>query len=86
MDAGSVVNVSSNHARLTMPAHFPYNAVKAGINGMTRAMALDFGPNIRVNTVNPGWVAVKRTVEGMSEADRAHLESIHPIGRLGTPG
>lgn len=82
---GAVVNVSSNHARQTMPEHFPYNAVKAGIDGMTRAMALDFGPAIRVNTVNPGWVAVERTVSGMDDDYREHLESIHPVGRLGEP-
>ncbi|MFB6072988.1 MAG: SDR family NAD(P)-dependent oxidoreductase [Halobacterium sp.] len=85
MDDGAVVNVSSNHARLTMPEHFPYNAVKAGIDGMTRAMALDFGPEIRVNTVNPGWVAVERTTGDMEESYREHLESIHPVGRLGRP-
>jgi len=85
MDEGAVVNVSSNHARQTMPEHFPYNAVKAGIDGMTRAMALDFGPGVRVNTVNPGWVAVERTVSGMDEGYREHLESIHPTGRLGRP-
>ncbi|MFC3476766.1 SDR family NAD(P)-dependent oxidoreductase [Halobacterium litoreum] len=85
MDEGAVVNVSSNHARLTMPEHFPYNAVKAGIDGMTRAMALDFGPSIRVNTVNPGWVAVERTTDDMDGEYREHLESIHPVGRLGDP-
>lgn len=85
MDTGAVVNVSSNHALLTMPQMFPYNAVKAGINGMTRAMALDFGPNIRVNTVNPGWVAIDRTTDGMTAERRRELEAIHPTGRLGTP-
>ncbi|WP_423747162.1 SDR family oxidoreductase (plasmid) [Haladaptatus sp. SPP-AMP-3] len=85
MDEGSIVNVSSNHARLTMPAMFPYNAVKAGVDGMTRSMALDFGPDVRVNTVNPGWVAIDRTMEEMDEEYRDHLESIHPVGRIGTP-
>ncbi|GKZ14715.1 MULTISPECIES: SDR family NAD(P)-dependent oxidoreductase [Haladaptatus] len=85
MDEGSIVNVSSNHARLTMPAMFPYNAVKAGIDGMTRSMALDFGPDVRVNTVNPGWVAIGRTMEELDEEYRDHLESIHPVGRIGTP-
>lgn len=85
MDTGAIVNISSNHAKLTMPRHFPYNAVKAGINGMTRSLALDFGPQVRVNTVSPGWVAVDRTVEGMSEEERRRLESIHPAGRIGEP-
>jgi NAD(P)-dependent dehydrogenase (short-subunit alcohol dehydrogenase family) len=85
MDAGAIVNVSSNHAVVTMPEMFPYNAVKAGIDGMTRAMALDLGPDVRVNTVNPGWVAIERTESGLSEAERERLESIHPVGRLGDP-
>ncbi len=85
MDQGSIVNVSSNHAFTTMPAHFPYNAVKAGINGMTRAMALDFGPDIRVNSINPGWVAVDRTTTEMTDRERRDLESNHPIGRIGRP-
>jgi len=85
MDDGSIVNVSSNHAFLTMPELFPYNAVKAGINGMTRAMALDFGPSIRVNTVNPGWIAIERTVEGMDDDYRERLAGNHPVGRIGTP-
>jgi NAD(P)-dependent dehydrogenase (short-subunit alcohol dehydrogenase family) len=85
MDAGAIVNVSSNHAFLTMPGLFPYNAVKAGINGMTRAMALDFGPSIRVNTVNPGWVAIDRTLEGMADDYREELAGNHPVGRIGTP-
>lgn len=85
MDHGSIVNVSSNHAFLTMPAHFPYNAVKAGINGMTRAMALDFGPHVRVNTVNPGWVEVERTASELNQTDREQVESVHPMGRIGNP-
>ncbi len=85
MDEGAIVNVSSNHSLVTMPAHFPYNAVKAGIDGMTRSMALDFGPAIRVNSVNPGWVAVERTVGDMSEERREELAAQHPTGRIGTP-
>ncbi|WP_435317231.1 SDR family NAD(P)-dependent oxidoreductase [Haloarchaeobius sp. TZWSO28] len=85
MDEGAIVNVSSNHAFLTMPEMFPYNAVKAGINGMTRAMALDFGPHVRVNTVNPGWVSIDRTTGEMDPEYREHLDSIHPVGRVGKP-
>lgn len=85
-EGGSIVNISSNHAFLTMPGTFPYNAVKAGINGMTRAFAVELGPlGIRANTVNPGWVEVPRTRNELKTADREHLKSIHPIGRIGTP-
>ena len=82
----SILNMSSNHAFLTMPGLFPYNAVKAGINGMTRALALELGPlGIRVNTINPGWIEIKRTREELSDDDRQRVESMHPLGRIGTP-
>ncbi|KOX94008.1 short-chain dehydrogenase [Haloarcula rubripromontorii] len=85
MDEGAIVNMSSNHSMATTPDIFPYNAVKAGINGMTRAMAVDFGPQVRVNTVAPGWVEVDRTTGDMDEERRRELEGIHPTGRLGSP-
>ena len=85
MDEGVILNMSSNHALLTMPSHFPYNAVKAGINGMTRAMALDLGPEIRANTISPGWIEVERTREELPEGRIEEVESIHPAGRIGTP-
>lgn len=85
MDRGAIVNVSSNHAYAMMPAHFPYNAVKAGINGMTRSLAIDFGPHVRVNTVVPGWIEVERTREELSDGRIEEVESIHPTGRIGTP-
>lgn len=85
-EGGSIINISSNHAFSTMPAQFPYNAVKAGINGMTRSLAVELGPlGIRVNTINPGWVEVERTREELPEDRREHVESIHPLGRIGDP-
>ena len=85
-EGGSVVNVSSNHAFLTTPGIFPYNAVKAGINGMTRAFAVELGPlGIRANTVNPGWVEVERTRKELAATDRKRVELIHPLRRIGTP-
>lgn len=85
IDRGAIVNVSSNQAFATTPGMFPYNAAKAGVEGMTRAMALDFGPGVRVNSVSPGLIAVPRTTGDMDADRRADLESIHPVGRLGTP-
>lgn len=81
----SIVNISSNHAFNTVPGLFPYNAVKAAINGLTRAMALDLGPETRVNTINPGWIAVERTSKDMDEKTQSELASMHPVGRIGNP-
>jgi dihydroanticapsin dehydrogenase len=85
-DLGSIVNIGSNHAIATQPQKFPYNAIKAGIDGMTRAMAVAWGVDgIRVNSVNPGWTMVDRIAEGLTEEDLAELERIHPVGRIGKP-
>lgn len=82
---GTILNTASNHAFLTMPGLFPYNAVKAGINGMTRALALELGPDgITVNTINPGWIEIERTRAELGD-DYEYTEEIHPVGRLGTP-
>lgn len=87
IDRGAIVNVSSNHARHTTPGLFPYNAVKAGIDGMTRAMALDFGPGVRVNSVDSGWVLVERTRDEVAESTLsvADVAALHPVGRMGRP-
>ena len=85
-DRGAVINIGSNHANATQPRKFPYNAVKAGIDGMTRAMATAWGTDdIRVNSVNPGWTDVDRISESLSDENRDHLEQIHPLGRIGAP-
>ncbi|MCX2818618.1 SDR family NAD(P)-dependent oxidoreductase [Haladaptatus sp. F3-133] len=85
-DFAAVVNMSSNHSFATQPKKFPYNAVKAGIDGMTRSMAVAWGVDgIRVNSVNPGWTMVGRIEESLTDEELSELERIHPLGRIGTP-
>lgn len=85
-DQAAIVNVSSNHSLMTQPKKFPYNAVKAGIDGMTRSMAVAWGEdNIRVNSVNPGWTMVERISESLTDEELAYLDKIHPLNRIGTP-
>ncbi len=89
--AGAIVNVSSLHARLTMPKMFPYAAAKAGLLGLTRSLALDFGQyGVRVNAVCPGWTRTRLVEEWLatqsnpSSAELALTEA-HPLGRIATP-
>jgi dihydroanticapsin dehydrogenase len=83
---GAVVNIGSNHAVATQPQKFPYNAIKAGIDGMTRSMAVSWGNDgIRVNSVNPGWTMVDRIAEALTDDRLQELERIHPAGRIGQP-
>jgi len=56
----SVVNMSSVHAVRTDPDCIPYNVAKSGVNGLTRAMAVDLGPeDVRVNAIMPGKILVE---------------------------
>ena len=88
---GSIVNISSIHAQLTMPGMFPYAAAKSGLVGLTRSLALDCArQNIRVNAVLPGWTRTRLVEEWFAmQPDPAAAEQsvldAHPGGRIATP-
>jgi NAD(P)-dependent dehydrogenase (short-subunit alcohol dehydrogenase family) len=72
---GAIVNIASTRALQSEPDTEAYAAAKAGLVGLTHALAISFGPEIRVNCVSPGWIAhqpVRR---------RDHAQ--HPVGRVG---
>lgn len=75
---GAIVNVSSLHARMTLDGYFPYAAAKAGLEGLTRSLALDVGPSgVRVNAVAPGYVTTRLVDEWLSlQADPGLAERI----------
>ena len=61
---GSIVNLSSNSWMLGVPGMPAYVAAKAGIVGLTKALARELGPKkIRVNALLPGWVMTQRQIE-----------------------
>ncbi len=76
---GAIVNLASISSFIAQPDHLPYNASKAAIAEMTRCMAMDLGPGIRVNAVAPGTVwtqIVQRRATAMG-LDRA-AANVHP--------
>ena len=88
---GSIVNIASIHATLTIPGMFPYAAAKAGILGLTRSLALEYGPaGIRVNAVLPGYTRTRLVDEWLgtqpdpADAERRVLGTI-PLRRMATP-
>ena len=87
---GSIVNISSLHARMTTAGMFPYAAAKAGLTGLTRSLALDYGPaGIRVNAVLPGWTRTAAVEEWFRrqtnpEAAEAQVVALQPLRRIAT--
>lgn len=53
-DGGAIVNVTSSGSLLPMPAVVPYSSAKAALNAMTRSLAAEYGPKVRINTLSPG--------------------------------
>ncbi|HEX3213040.1 MAG TPA: SDR family oxidoreductase [Actinomycetota bacterium] len=90
---GAIVNVSSHQARRAVPGALAYATAKAALEGLTRALAVDYGPRgIRVNAVALGSIDTERyqallAAQGPAEADRIQdqLRQLHPLGRVGRP-
>lgn len=77
---GCIVNIGSVAARRPAPGTSAYNAAKAGLAVLTRSLALEWAPKVRVNQVTPGLV--------QTEADTyaAGVEASIPMGRLASVG
>ena len=82
--SGAIVNMASRLGQMGIAETAAYSAAKAGVIGLTRALAREFGPQgIRVNAVAPGFVVTEMTAD-LAETDegRRRLASM-PIGRFG---
>jgi 3-oxoacyl-[acyl-carrier protein] reductase len=82
---GRIVNITSVVGASGNPGQANYAAAKAGVAGMTRALAKELGSRqITVNCVAPGFIATDMT-DALPESQRAALLAQIPLGRLGTP-
>jgi NAD(P)-dependent dehydrogenase (short-subunit alcohol dehydrogenase family) len=90
---GAIVNVSSHQAQRPVRGALPYATAKAAVEGLTRALAVDHGPDgVRVNAVALGSIDTERYQEflrgqGPKAAARTaeQMAVVHPLGRVGTP-
>ena len=88
---GSIINISSIEALGSNPLHAAYSASKAGVHGLTRALAVDLGNDgIRCNAINPGWIDTELSANYLDTASdpvaaRDSLLRLHPVGRTGSP-
>ncbi|MFZ5724555.1 MAG: pteridine reductase [Pseudomonadota bacterium] len=79
---GNVVNLLDIHAERPLKDHAVYSMTKAGLASLTRSLALDLAPGVRVNGVSPGAILWP---EGSSEAHRQKLLAKIPLQRAGEP-
>ena len=88
---GAIVNVGSIEGLGSNPRHPAYCASKAGLHGLTRAVAVDHGSDgVRCNAVAPGWIDTPLNVDfiqslGDPDAFRTQIGAIHPLRRTGVP-
>ena len=88
---GAIVNVGSIEGLGANPLHAAYAASKAGLHGLTKAVAVDEGPHdVRCNAIAPGWIDTDLNmafVKGQPhpESFTKGLGHIHPVKRTGTP-
>jgi NAD(P)-dependent dehydrogenase (short-subunit alcohol dehydrogenase family) len=78
-DGGVIVNITSVHEYVPRPGFAVYAPAKAALGMLTRSLALELAPNIRVVTVAPGAIETERNVEARD------LDPEIPLGRPGKP-
>jgi NAD(P)-dependent dehydrogenase (short-subunit alcohol dehydrogenase family) len=84
-DGGVILNMGSTNALMGYPFYADYNASKAGVVELTRSMALELAPKVRVNVVCPGFILTSMQEAEYSAEMRDVFSSKIPLGRLGRP-
>ena len=80
---GTIINTGSVHSLVSLPTCTAYDAAKAGVLGLTRTLAIDYGPDIRVCAVLPGAILTPAW-NGTPEEKRRRYAQMVPAKRLGT--
>lgn len=75
----SIVNISSTRSFMSQEDTESYSATKGGIRALTHALSISLSPNVRVNSISPGWIDT--TDSDLDPLDHAQ----HPVGRVGKP-
>lgn len=83
-DGGAIINIVDIHARRPLRDHVVYGPAKAGLEMLTRSLAKDLAPEVRVNGIAPG--AILWPESGMSDEAQASILEQIPLARPGAPG
>jgi NAD(P)-dependent dehydrogenase (short-subunit alcohol dehydrogenase family) len=82
---GAIVNVTSVAGVRVWPLDSAYSVSKAGLEMLTRTIAVEYGPQgIRANCVAPGVIDAGMTDTVTNPAERDELVRLHPLGRMGS--
>jgi len=84
---GNMINVASIQAFAAFPQRLAYGATKAGLVMMTRVMAIEWAPTVRVNAVAPGWISTDLVQKAVADG-KVDIEAVKertPQKRLGSP-
>jgi meso-butanediol dehydrogenase/(S,S)-butanediol dehydrogenase/diacetyl reductase len=84
-DGGVILNMGSSNGLVGYHYYADYNATKAAVIELSRSMALELGPTIRVNTVCPGFIMTPMQAAEYTPEMRRAFEVKVPLQKLGTP-
>jgi NAD(P)-dependent dehydrogenase (short-subunit alcohol dehydrogenase family) len=85
-EGGSIVNISSVSALRPSPGTATYGAAKAGVDSLTRSLAVEWGPKVRVNSIDIGLCRTEQTADHYGDdATVAAIEATIPLGRMAEP-
>ena len=84
-DGGVILNMGSTNGLMGYPYYADYNASKAGVIELTRSMALELAPTVRVNAVCPGFILTPMQEAEYTLEMRRAFEAKVPLGKLGRP-
>ena len=82
---GAVVNVIDIHAERPLKDFVVYSVAKAGLAGLTRSLALELGPAVRVNGVSPGAILWPDSGQHFDAGEKSRIVGQTPLGRIGEP-
>lgn len=82
---GAIVNIVDIHAERPLKGFLAYGVAKSGLAGLTRALALELAPAVRVNGVSPGAILWPDDDASFPEPERARITAQTPLARTGRP-